>query len=285
MNIIDKVISTEATRANVRKAIPVLVYWATTGQTNRRYNDLIKALGYNRFSGIGHVLGCIQEVIDALSKETGKTIPTLNTLCKRDGKTDNDMLPADGFDYVEPNYSSLSDESKKAFVTGLDRRAVDYKNWDRVLSELDLTTYTPFTPSEISEISNPSILTGGGEGLEHKKLKNYILNNPDKIGIKGRAEGYTEFPLPSGDKLDVCFKLTDGSVIAVEVKSTISDDADITRGIFQTVKYQAVLEAMQRVAGRMGNVSVILVTGRELADIHNKLISALSVNHKLISVK
>lgn len=57
MSIIDKVISTEATRANVRKAIPVLVYWATTGQTNRRYNDLIKALGYTRFSGIGHVLG------------------------------------------------------------------------------------------------------------------------------------------------------------------------------------------------------------------------------------
>ena len=87
MNIIDKVISTPATRSNVRRAIPVLVYWATTGQTNRRYNDLIKALGYARFSGIGHVLGCIQEVINALAKETGKSIPTLNTLCKRDGKT------------------------------------------------------------------------------------------------------------------------------------------------------------------------------------------------------
>lgn len=86
MNIIDKVISTPTTRSNVRKAIPVLVYWATTGQTNRRYNDLIKTLGYTRFSGIGHVLGCIQEVIDALSKETGKTTPTLNTLCKRDGR-------------------------------------------------------------------------------------------------------------------------------------------------------------------------------------------------------
>ena len=176
MNIIDKVISTPATRANVRKAIPVLVYWATTGQTNRRYNDLIKALGYSRFSGIGHVLGCIQEAINTLSIETGKTIPTLNTLCKRDGKTDDDMLPADGFDYVEPNYSSLSDESKKSFVAGLDRRAAEYKYWEWVLSELGLTPYTPFTSSEISEISNPSDHIGGGEGSEHKKLKEYILN-------------------------------------------------------------------------------------------------------------
>ena len=285
MDLIDKVISTPATRANVRRAIPVLVYWATAGQTNRRYNDLIKALGYTRFSGIGHVLGCIQEVINALAKETGKSIPTLNTLCKRDGKTDNDMLPADGFDYVEPNYSSLSTESKKAFVTGLDHRAIEYKNWDWVLSELNLIPYTPFTPSEISKISNPSDHIGGGEGPEHKKLKDYIRNNPDKIGIKDVAEGYTEFPLPSGDKLDVCFKLIDGSIIAVEVKSSISDDSDITRGIFQTVKYQAVLEAMQRVEGRMGNITVLLVTSRELADMHNKLISTLSINHKLITVK
>ena len=33
--------------------------------------------------------------------------------------------------------------------------------------------------------------------------------------------------------------------IAVEVKSRISNDADITRGIFQCVKYKVVLEAMQ----------------------------------------
>lgn len=154
MNIINIVITTEATRLNVRRAIPVLVYWASTEQTNCRYNDLIKALGSTRFSGIGHVLGCVQEVIGTLAKETGRKIPTLNTLCKREGKTENDMLPADGFDYVEPNYSSLSDESKKAFVAGIDSRVVEYKNWDWVLSKLDLAPYTPFISSEISKFKS-----------------------------------------------------------------------------------------------------------------------------------
>lgn len=283
MNIIDKVIKTVATRNNVKKAIPVLIYWASTGQTNQTYNDLIKAIGYTRFSGIGHVLGSIQEVINQLAIQTHRAIPTLNTLCKRNGMTD-DMLPADGFDYVEPNYSSLSDESKKIFVAGLDSRAVGYSHWDWVLSELELTPYIPFTSNELSTITNPSSHHGGGEGGEHKKLKEFILNNPQEIGLKNVVECATEYLLPSGDKLDVYFKLDDGSEVVVEVKSAISDDADITRGIFQTVKYKAVLEAMQCIKGPKTNISVILATGRLLSDIHTRLISTLSVKHKLITV-
>lgn len=82
------------------------------------------------------------------------------------------MLPADGFDYVEPNYSSLSRDGKKAFVAGLYRKAVEYTHWDRILSELALTPYTPFTSSEISEISGHFIV---GDGPEHKQLKDYVL--------------------------------------------------------------------------------------------------------------
>lgn len=282
-NIIDKIISTEATRSNVRKAIPILAYWAITGQTNRTYNDLIKAMGYSRFSGIGHVLGSIQEVINELAIKSGKTIPTLNTLCKRSGN--KDMLPADGFDYVEPKYSSLSDEGKVAFVAGLDSLAVEYTHWDWVLEKLGLTPYVPFTSSEVNEITHTSDHYGGGEGIEHKKLKDYILNHPEMLDIKNVLERATEYTLPSGDKLDVCFKLEDGSIVAVAVKSSISDDADITRGIFQSVKYKAVLEAMQRIEGRKTNVSVIFATGRTLSDIHNRLVTTLSVKYKLLMME
>lgn len=40
MNIIDKIISTEATRDNVRLLIPIMIYWAKTGQTHHTYEDL-----------------------------------------------------------------------------------------------------------------------------------------------------------------------------------------------------------------------------------------------------
>ena len=48
-NIIDEIISTEATRKNVRVMLPVLVYWAKTGQTNHTYGDLTKLLAKQNF--------------------------------------------------------------------------------------------------------------------------------------------------------------------------------------------------------------------------------------------
>lgn len=44
MSIIDKTISTEATRRNVKLMLPVLVYWAKTGQKEHTYGDLISAI-------------------------------------------------------------------------------------------------------------------------------------------------------------------------------------------------------------------------------------------------
>ena len=80
MNYIENAITTEATLANIRKAIPVLIYWAKSGQTELTYDDLIKSLGYKRFSGIDHVLGAAQEVFNLLVDKKDKDIPTLNSL-------------------------------------------------------------------------------------------------------------------------------------------------------------------------------------------------------------
>jgi hypothetical protein len=63
------------------------------------------------------------------------------------------------------------------------------------------------------------------------------------LGLSDRiANGICEYPLPSGDVVDVYFTQT-SDCIAVETKSNVSGSNDITRGIFQCVKYQAVLEA------------------------------------------
>lgn len=82
MSIIDKTISTEATRRNVKLMLPVLVYWAKTGQKEHTYGDLISAIGKERFSGIGHALYAVQSVLNALAEQEDCDIPTLNSLCK-----------------------------------------------------------------------------------------------------------------------------------------------------------------------------------------------------------
>lgn len=56
MDIIDNVISTEATRRNVRLMLPIMIHWAKTGQKEHTYDDLIHAIGKQKFSGIGYAL-------------------------------------------------------------------------------------------------------------------------------------------------------------------------------------------------------------------------------------
>ena len=92
-----------------------------------------------------------------------------------------------------------------------------------------------------------------------------------------------EYTLLSGDRLDVYFQLKDGTQVAVEVKSEISDDADILRGIYQCVKYDAVLKAERCVhCGKGDNypVKVILVLEREMPMEKISVASLLNVCYK-----
>jgi hypothetical protein len=76
------------------------------------------------------------------------------------------------------------------------------------------------------------------------------------------APGQTEFVLPSGDIVDVLFRSARCRT-AVEVKSHISDDADLTRGLFQCVKYRAILRACRSVEGGSYEVeSRLAIEGR-----------------------
>ena len=64
----------------------------------------------------------------------------------------------------------------------------------------------------------------------------------------------------SGDKVDVFFK-TSNEWIAVEVKSKNSGSEDVKRGLFQCVKYKAVMDAEVRVSGLPVRTRAILVLG------------------------
>ncbi len=280
IDIIDAVIpaSQEKTRNNVRLMIPVMVHWAKTGRNDKEYGDLTHAIGKVRFSGIGHTLYAVQAVLDELSRRNNTEIPTLNSLCKNG----TSKLPSDGFAYVSKKYAELDDNGKKAFVEGLDSRAMNYPKWDWVLKELGLQEATALTDEELDSIKAPHTYGKGGEGEEHKKLKEYILSHPDAIGYDNVVFSDTEHELPSGDKLDVYFELADGTHVAVEVKPSTSPDSDITRGIFQCVKYYAVMDALRQVECGNYEIETLLVTPRTLAHIHKKLVDELCVDYKEI---
>ncbi|MCM1140150.1 MAG: hypothetical protein NC453_16415 [Muribaculum sp.] len=280
MNIIDKTISTEKTRENVRKAIPVLIHWAQTGQTHHFYGDLSVAIGkQRRFSNIAYILGRIQDVIDETSKVLGFPIPTLNALVNNEEKN----LPSDGFNYVEPGYSGLTKEGKRNYVDGFNQKACEFKHWNLVLDTLELEPLKFFTENEIDQIAHPSISsTQSGEGGEHKAMKELISKNPLCVGLSDIEFTEIEHLLPSGDRLDIYLESKKGERIAVEVKPSNSDDSDITRGIFQCIKYKSVLEALSKADGSNAPVKTILVAARTFSDIHKRLIDVLGVQTQYI---
>lgn len=274
MDIINTVVKTKRTRDNVRLMIPVLIHWAKTGQNRRTYGELTHAIGKTKFSGIGHSLYAVQEVINKLSEETGREIPTLNSLCKNS----KSMLPAEGFEYIEANYNKWKEKAKRIFVEGLDSKAISYEYWDWVLKKLDLKPYEAFTSEELDKIKNP-LTSCGGEGKEHKNLKEYISEHPEVIGYKNVVLVETERTLPSGDRVDVYIELSDGAQIAVEVKSKDASDNDILRGIFQCIKYASVMEAMRNLESQNYEIETLLVTTGHLSDMNRKIADELNIEY------
>lgn len=147
----------------------------------------------------------------------------------------------------------------------------EYPSWPHVLKALGLKPVTlqlaaPETIlPKIAELERHS-----GEGEEHERLKLFLAQNPRTIGIQWKGYGDIEQLLLSGDRLDISFR-SDDKWVAVEVKGKHSPIEDLTRGIFQCVKYRALLATQLRYEALEGRVRlqrtiprVILACGASL---------------------
>lgn len=116
-----------------------------------------------------------------------------------------------------------------------------------------------------------------GEGPNHRALRLWVKDNPNQLfrGLKNvRAE--TEVELLSADRVDVVV-YADKRTIAIEVKSCDSNDNDLQRGIYQCVKYHAVLRAMD--ARTDAPVQPVLVTETDLPGYLSDLARRLKIKH------
>lgn len=87
-----------------------------------------------------------------------------------------------------------------------------------------------------------------------------------------------EYPLPSGDKMDVtAWNAT--NIWHIEVKSCTSRDPDLERGIYQAIKYEAVGKAKGRAEKKnpAQRVVSLLVAEAELSPELRKLAKELHV--------
>lgn len=267
--LFDEVISTATTREKVKLIIPILIGWAKAKITGKTYGDLNKLIGYKtgKNSSIGHMLGSSDLVLKRLYELTGEEIPTPNSLvCNA-----NTGIPSDGLAFVTvETYDNLPLDEKKSLIRKLNSEAINYDKWDWVLAQLGLKP--SISQIDIDEIRSGKYSGFGGEGKEHKALKEYVASHPSIIGAKGM--GITEHILLSGDRLDVWFP---ESKTAVEIKPSTSPDSDVLRGIFQCVKYKATLDAEASIEGAKPEAKVLLVLGGKLSRSNLENVKTLGV--------
>lgn len=280
--IIDEVIDTQRTRELVRILLPHMISWAQAGYTDKTYKSLNNILGYSNFRGIGRVLGRIDDVIVRLRHDSGKSgIPILNALIKNA----NTGLPAGGFSYVCDGYNTMPPQAQHDIVDGINKRAIEYRHWDWVLDALGLEPVSPVVTEEELKIGSKTLYGRGGEGAEHKALKEYIKSHPEAIGFYDVLSAEVEYDLPSGDRLDVFFVLKDQTQIVIEVKPSSSPEGDVMRGIFQCVKYEATLKAMRKLRNRGYDIRTVLVVGAPLTSVNQKIADALGVKYKFVEAR
>lgn len=242
-----------------RNALPLLVRQAMAS-TPIVYEDLAHELKMLNPRNLNYVLGSIGQTLLNLSEHWDIEVPPIQCLVVNK----NTRLPGEGIGWFITDlshYKKLSNKQRRQVVDAELQKIYAFDKWSKVLSTLSLNP----AQSDFKKLNKKaSQFKGGGEGAEHKKLKKFVANNPACFGLpESSAPGENEHSLPSGDSLDVFF-VHRKEHVGIEVKSHISDSADIARGLYQCVKYQAVLEARQAANGQPQNVRTILVLGGKL---------------------
>lgn len=215
-----------------RLALPLLVRQAKARKPII-YGDLAKELRMPNARNLNWPLGSIRTSLQLLGKKWGKDVPPAIQVVVINKKT---KLPGTGI-----ALSSETDTDFRSQVKAEQARVYAYQRWDDVLRDLNLEP----APSNAAlvKIAKSSRGGGGDESKEHRQLKEYVRDHPKILGLRHKSkDAKLERGLPSGDSLDVSFESPERWT-AVEVKSAKSDKADQARGVFQCVKYEAVMKA------------------------------------------
>ncbi len=152
-------------------------------------------------------------------------------------------------DWLEAAKALELRDDRKLYATRLGQKILDdHPNFGPQVARRSVST----------EEESPAEFGGKGEGPNHKTLKEYVHKMAEKVCGAKVKERQMEYPLPSGDKVDVT-ALDKGTIWHIEVKSRTSQDPDVKRGIYQCVKYAAVGKAVEKAENSGRRVKSLLV--------------------------
>ena len=211
--------------------------------------------------------------------------PLLNVLLVRS----DTLLPGSGaVGFLARRYPRLrwlrrddahKDDRWRELVVGEATRVEGYARWDEAY-QAAYGRSLPAATEDLAGTERDGTGRGGGEGVNHRELKRLVARDPSLVRRGLRADNTVmEAKLLSGDQVDVV-SITRERRVAIEVKSRDSDFNDLQRGVYQCVKYRAVMEA-QHIGGER-TVEAWLVTETTLPTELKALARRLCVRTKVI---
>jgi hypothetical protein len=219
-----------------------------------------------RMTWWGWPVGTVGFMVRDWGAQNGLTVPPINVIVV--SKTTR--RPGAGADHVAAYYKIDGidmERNRSAYMDAAAEAVFNYgkRNWDEVAKAAGAKAL-PTQRKEIqgvARISLPSIPAKFvGESAAHKALKIWAVQNPSIFREYGKFTiGENEKVLSSGDRLDAHF--SNGTErLAVEVKPRSSTEDELKRGVYQCIKYQAVMRAENQSLGVAPVVSAVLVCTR-----------------------
>jgi hypothetical protein len=247
------------------KVLPILVRQAQAAQ-KIYYSDLATEINIPNPRNLNYVLGSIGNALIKLGESMKIEIPPIQCLVVNK----HTELPGEGISWFIKDvkeFKKLNSRQKKAVLDNILAKIYAFAKWNEVLEQLGLK---PIGPEGVIESIVKKATSRGsvGESIHHKELKEQISKNPQIIGVNLTPVNVeVEYLFPSADTMDISFK-NKNHWIGAEVKSHISDDADILRGLYQCVKYKSLMEAHSNVMNEttIKEIRVILALGGEFPD-------------------
>jgi hypothetical protein len=278
-------------------ALPILIRWAQEGEAHS-YSDLAQQLhdiyGHEikpRKDLYGTVAGGVAQALQWLSEQWKRPIPPLhaivvNKVTKHPGEGAITISPA----YFAGKKLDTEDE-RRAHLREAMEDVFSYPDWDLVARALGATMLTPAS-GQVEDVTAdapiplPKVQHGGGpESAEHRALKRWVASHPEELADFGTyLAGTNEKLLSSGDRLDAHFD-NGKHRLAVEVKTSRCSEDELQRGVYQVVKYRAILRAEQKATRHVPNGEALLVCTRAPSAETRALIKRLQVRFQQVPLE
>jgi hypothetical protein len=256
--------------------LPILIRQARL-ETPITYGDAARELGVHH-RATHHIAGHIGHTLNSIANTPGwkrRPPPPLQSLVV------NDMtrLPGSGIKvFMSKEYlAAKTPEKKRAVLKAVYADLAAYKHWDEVCDLLAIPLESSSLEGAVEKAKRSA---ARGEGPEHKALKFYVANHPEIVGLpQGSGGGSSEYPIASGDRIDVVFERR-ALRFAVEVKPASASEGDQLRGVFQCLKYRVILQTESALSDNPFRVKVMLVLGGDVPHRVMELANRLGIKVK-----